>query len=595
MKTIGTFLISTSILMLLPWCLNSALAQENEPVSEKKIVITKRTLDPDGTETTETIVKKGQAAEKFDVEKYVEENQADNVELDVRVHDANSDDHKKVVVKRRTHKNAGWVHELENNINMAADELVFWDGQKHGFLGVRPAGDNDANVPGVPVDIVNESGAAVAGLQDGDVLLKLNDTPINNWKDITTFMKNTAPEDKVQVTYARNGQEQTAEAVLGQQKLANFDLNIDPSNFDIDINTDWDEKEKDACLGVYTSASGEGDSRGAKISKFTDESAAVEAEMATGDVITAVNGVRVKGHDQLWDEIAKYQVGDQVSVDFLRESQPRQIQATLKACRNTKVHLAPKDVEVKIRQKDACLGVYSAALTNGDAEGASITEFTQESAARDAEMQVGDVITAVNGIAVKGHSQLWDEIAKYPVGEQVNVDFLRENQPRQIQATLKACRDNSNRVRVLELDNMENELHREFFLWNWDENDGDNLRQTRIITIRRGAEGDAAQVVDPLPETPVATDRTDRNLQLEGFRAYPNPSQGQVTVEFHSEPLPTVVSLLDMTGRQLFREELNAFSGDYFQQFDLSEYAKGTIVIHILQNGKVFTEQIIVN
>ena len=175
------------------------------------------------------------------------------------------------------------------------------------------------------------------------------------------------------------------------------------------------------------------------------------------------------------------------------------------------------------------------------------------------------------------------------------MEYQREGEMLSVQATLKACRDNSNRVRVLELDNMENELHREFFLWNWDENDGDNLRQTRIITIRRGAEGDAAQVVDPLPETPVATDRTDRNLQLEGFRAYPNPSQGQVTVEFHSEPLPTVVSLLDMTGRQLFREELNAFSGDYFQQFDLSEYAKGTIVIHILQNGKVFTEQIIVN
>ncbi|MBK8968271.1 MAG: PDZ domain-containing protein [Lewinellaceae bacterium] len=597
MKTIGTFLLSTSIFMLLPWCLNTALAQENEPVSEKKIVITKRTLDPDGTETTETIVKKGKAAEDFDVEQYVEENRADNVELDVRVQDTD-DENRKVIVKRHRHKNADWVHELENNINVVADELVFWDGQKRGFLGVRPEGKDDTAAPGVEVDIVAESAAAAAGMQDGDVLLKLNDTPINKWADITAFMKNTAPDDKVRVTYARNGQESTADAVLGKQKMANFDLNIDPDNFnfdfDSDINIDWDEREKDACLGVYTSASGEGDSRGAKISKFTDESAAVEAEMATGDVITAINGVRVKGHDQLWDEIAKFKVGDQVSVEFLREDQPRQIQATLKACRNKAANLAPKDVEVKIRQKDACLGVYSAAFTEGSAEGAGITEFTKESAAREAEMQVGDVITAINGVAVKGHSQLWDEIAKYPVGEQVNVDFLRENQPRQIQATLKACRDNSSRVRVLELDETENELRREFFLWNWDETDRDNLRQTRIITIRRGAEGDAAKV-DLAPETPTATDRTDRNLQLEGFRAYPNPSQGQVTVEFHSEPLPTVVSLLDMSGRQLFREELNAFSGDYFQQFDLSEYAKGTIVIHIVQNGKVFTEQIIVN
>ena len=50
-----------------------------------------------------------------------------------------------------------------------------------------------------------------------------------------------------------------------------------------------------------------------------------------------------------------------------------------------------------------------------------------------------------------------------------------------------------------------------------------------------------------------------------------------------------------MSGKQLFREELNAFNGDYNQQFDLTAYAKGTIIIHVQQGEKVYTEQIIVN
>ncbi len=174
---------------------------------------------------------------------------------------------------------------------------------------------------------------------------------------------------------------------------------------------------------------------------------------------------------------------------------------------------------------------------------------------------------------------------------QVAVEFLRDNQPRQIQATLKACRDNSNRVMMFKSDEISDEPNREFMLWNFDEKDQDQLRENRIITIHRGAEGDAAKI----NTAPQNTDIQDRSLRLENFRAYPNPAQGQVTVEFHSEPLPTIVSLLDISGRQLFREELNAFNGDYFQQFDLSEYAKGTVVLFVQQNGKVFTEQIIVN
>lgn len=206
-------------------------------------------------------------------------------------------------------------------------------------------------------------------------------------------------------------------------------------------------------------------------------------------------------------------------------------------------------------------------------------------------MNTGDVITAVNGVRVQGPDELWDQIAKYQPGDKVSVDFLRENQTRQIEAALNACQDNGSRVKLLDLNKNETgNSQREFFLWNWNEKDQNRMREQRVITIHRGAEGDAPQVLTP--ETKPAA---DRSLKLEGFRAYPNPSQGQITVEFHSEPLPTIVSLLDMSGRQLFREELNAFSGDYFQQFDLSEYAKGTILIHVLQGDKVFTEQIIVN
>ena len=77
MKTIGTILAATLLLMILPWCLSPVFGQQPAASSDKKIVITKHTVAPDGTQTTETIVKKGQAAENFDAEAYLRENEGE--------------------------------------------------------------------------------------------------------------------------------------------------------------------------------------------------------------------------------------------------------------------------------------------------------------------------------------------------------------------------------------------------------------------------------------------------------------------------------------------------------------------------------------
>lgn len=469
MKTIHNLLAAA--LFLLPWCSTTAFSQTSVQENDKKVIITKRTVDADGTETTETIIKKGKAAENFDVDRYLRENRAANVELDVRVQEE-ADTDQLIIVKHGKDCNMAWAEDLEDQFEGVLN------GEKRGFLGVTPKEDGNRTTDGVAINIVKNAAAEKAGLRNGDILLQLDAVSLGDWDDISDFMADTKPDQKVRVTYLRDGQRTTVEVALGTQKTAAWDFNFEPEDFKVAINT----REKDACLGVYTAAYEVGDETGARISDFTTASAAREANMSTGDVITAVNGNRVQGHNQLWDEIAKYQPGDKVVVAF-----------------------------------------------------------------------------------------------------------LRENQPRQIEASLKACNDNSNKVILNKTDENGDDAQREFFLWNWADQDKERLRERQVITIRRSTEGDAAQVT-PVPEN---TPAPDRALQLEGFRAYPNPSVGQVTVEFSSAALPTVVSLLDMSGRQLFREELNAFGGDYLQRFDLSEFAKGTVIIHVLQGDKVFTEKII--
>jgi hypothetical protein len=244
------------------------------------------------------------------------------------------------------------------------------------------------------------------------------------------------------------------------------------------------------------------------------------------------------------------------------------------------------DCTVAVRQKEACLGVYTDAYQQGGIRGARISGFTTGSAAQGAGLGKGDVVIKVNGQAVAGPDALWDEVSKYKIGEKVSVEYAREGKVARTEVALKACSNSSSRVEVLD---ETGEQLRNFLSWNWKEEDQRRLSERSIITIRKG-EGDA-----PTPETYAPSSTPARSLQIDNFRAYPNPTMGQVTVEFSAPAVATTVTFFDLSGRQVFREELNAFAGRYNQQFDLSEYAKGTIIIRVQQGEKVFSDQLVVN
>lgn len=604
MKTTRILLLATTFL-LFPWCVSQVFAQQS---GAKKIVITKRTVDADGSESSETIVKKGEAAQNFDVEKYIRENRADNTRLEVKV--TGDEDARTIVVKGpktvRISEDSGEESEDDEEDDDMGNGYAGYEGYSgysgyggyngatpcgdgETFLGVNEDSDEDPNKPGLVVNVVRGSAADRAGLRDNDKIIKLNETLTNKWSDLSKFVNAAKPGDKVRIAYERNGKAATTEATLTKRSEVKYDTKCETKGF----------------LGVSDMENrGENDEPGVMVS-ITDGSGADKAGLRDGDEILQLNDTPIADFEDISDFMAYTKPGDKVNVVFERNGKRNTAEATLIEQKNTWTvnsgnwdlsALSPEkswnqtgidngNCTVNVRAKDACLGVFSDAYADGNAEGSRINDFAEESAAREVNMAKGDIITAVDGQRVKNHDDLWAEIAKHKVGDQVKIDYLREGKTMRTEATLKACKDNSSRVQILDGDG---EQVRNFTSWNWNEDDQRSLRERSIITIRKG-EGDAPKV----NTAPVASQ--DRSLKLEGFRAYPNPTQSQVTVEFSSEPVATTVSFFDLSGRQLFREELNAFGGKYSQLFDLSDYAKGTIVVHVQQGDKIFTEQVIVN
>jgi putative serine protease PepD len=101
-----------------------------------------------------------------------------------------------------------------NKAKAVADALRNGEKVSHPSLGVSV---NNADGGGALIGAVNEnSPAAKAGLKQGDVVTKFGDKTISDSDDLVAAVQSGKVGDQVQITFTRNGQEQTATVTLAE-------------------------------------------------------------------------------------------------------------------------------------------------------------------------------------------------------------------------------------------------------------------------------------------------------------------------------------------------------------------------------------------
>jgi S1-C subfamily serine protease len=562
MKTIPFLLLFACSLAFL----GRATAQNASPAAgEKKIVITMRKLDKDGTETTTTIVKKGEAAENFNITEFLKANEAEDMAIDVRVEKG----------ERLARRTPGYDNRVWEDRGM-----TFRSGERtrqRGYLGVNEDSDERSGEPGVVIEIIRGGAAERAGLRTNDLILTLDGREVNTWDDLSDFMDRTREGDSLRIAYRRGKENRSTVAILSDRLYKNNVLNLG---------------QRQGFLGLTPEEDDDDDEPGVEIG-IVRNSAAEKAGLREGDLIYALNDTEIADWEDISDFMEETEEGDTVRVTYRRKGAMNEVMVRLGGEKSWDMNIDLSDLrnlDINVRTKTACLGVYTDDYEDDDdEEGAAIEGFTDNSPAENARMEKGDVILYLNGARVRGHSDVWNEIARYQPGDTITVDYLRDGKRQSTIVTLRPCRDNAKEVTIFDTDSVGNNRGRQFYTWNWGERDDQRMRERKLITLHRGAEGDAQQVSANPPNV------QERTLTLASFKIFPNPTPNQVTVEFRGEAVPTIVTIFDVGGRQLFREELNAFDGSYTQQFDLTEYAKGTMLVQVRQGERVFTEQMVVN
>ncbi len=101
-----------------------------------------------------------------------------------------------------------------------------------------------------------------------------------------------------------------------------------------------------------------------------------------------------------------------------------------------------------------------------------------------------------------------------------------------------------------------------------------------------------AEEEDVVKETTAGTPVVN-NLQLEQLKVFPNPAANQLNLSFLSPGGDLQIQISDLNGKLLFSKKVDDAKGLYSQSIDLSNMARGAVLLSIIQGEKRFTEKVV--
>jgi S1-C subfamily serine protease len=416
------------------------------------------------------------------------------------------------------------------------------------ILGIYPEETDDAS--GIRIGSLSTSkGVAAAGLQAGDVITGVAGRKVTGSHDLRQALAGRQPGEPVQVRYLRGGQELQATVTLAREGGSRANTWRNPC---------------DVFIGVGTShRQGEG----LHVDYIVENTAAERSDVRAGDVIVALDEVRVNTQLELELERDKHQPGEVFTLQILRAGQPMTINARFNSCSAEELQKARAAGEARAMmrnqwsnytwnmdqavKRDTCavfIGIYSHRADEG---GRRVDGVIKGTPAEKSGVRKGDIILAMDDVKVNTHDELVQERDKRQPGERFTLSVLRDGQYVEIDAQFKSCTEPAVEA-----------------------------------TVPAQVAEAAAPVNPPLVEP-------SRQLKVAEWKAYPNPTFGKINVQFQAEAVPTTVQVLDAGGKVVYEEQLNGFDGYYQEQLNLGNNLPGVYLLVVRQGEQVFYNKVV--
>jgi hypothetical protein len=217
---------------------------------------------------------------------------------------------------------------LAGSLALAAgnDEPDAWLGV---FLGAR------AGEPGILIyQVIEDSPAEAAGMQDKDVIIAFNGVKIGEANDFYTEMGSLRPGDTVSFTALRDGDEVEMQVTLAEREDQRFKFDFafpDIKAFAPQFSTEMRER---GYLGIGTQQMtgdlreyfGAPESEGILINKIVEDSPAEQGGLRAGDVIVEADGETVEDTSDLIQVLQEKSEGDPIQLTIYRDGRSQSLE-----------------------------------------------------------------------------------------------------------------------------------------------------------------------------------------------------------------------------------------------------------------------------
>ncbi len=306
-----------------------------------------------------------------------------------------------------------------------------------------------------------------------------------------------------------------------------------------------------AFLGVYPRTA-KGNS-GVMINGVVSGKGAEAAGLQEGDIITSIEGFTLKNNDDLSKALAKFEPGDQIQINFLRDGKQGQTFATLTYSKS---------------DRNPCkvfIGVYCGGR-GVDGKGVKVTGIIDDTPADEADVQDGDIILGIDGVTTNSFNELLTERNKHNPGDNFVLKVNRDGQIMDVNAQFKAC----------------------------DRKDITIDEYTPVFEEAQPEEPATPREAPKQEEEQAPVLEENNGLQLINYKAFPNPTFGKLNVTFEGNAQPTTIQVFDSNGKTIYSQNINQFDGYFNDQLNLNGNKPGAYFLNIRQGNQVLSKKIVI-
>lgn len=363
-----------------------------------------------------------------------------------------------------------------------------------------------------------------------------------------------------------------------------------------------------AFLGVYTDKVAEG----AKINKVSEGSAAEEAGLKVGDIITKIDDRTIESPSNLSEVIGIYEPDTKVLVTYIRDGEVQTVSAVLKKNEDLidwgniewpnmdsfKFQMDELDFENMMKENDhGFLGVY---LDDEKGE-VLINGIEEKSAAEVAGLKSGDILKEINGQKVATYDDVVKIMHETKPGDKVTITYMRDGKQMKTDAVLKENKSKyfywNSSDSAYNGEGFAPDMHLKFntpclpgSVYTYNSTDGKKNVNVCITVVTK----DNANAPSPTNKSAYATEAHPL-LNPDNLSIYSNPTTGSFNVKFNLPDAGDVkIIITDLNGKEVYQESINNFSGAYDKTISLGDgAAKGTYFVKVSQGGYSSTKTVV--